>query len=70
MERLFEYLEVSKEEEAGSRVPRATHRLYDAELMEMGQDVSLIVVLPPTGELIRTYYSMYVLQVLTNVFFL
>lgn len=55
MERLFEYLGISGgdgtngDERASSGTGRAGHRLYDAEIVEMGPDVSLVIVLPPPG---------------------
>ena len=40
--RLFQYLEVEEDEERGE------HRIYDGEIIELGPDISLILVLPST----------------------
>jgi len=40
--RLFQYLEVEEEGERGD------HRIYDSEIIELGPDISLILVLPST----------------------
>jgi len=40
--RLFQYLEVEEEEDRGD------HRIFDSEIIELGPDISLILVLPST----------------------
>ena len=43
-ERLFDYLDVNQ---------RPEHRIYDAEVIELSEDVNLILVLPPPQKLVQ-----------------
>ena len=43
-ERLFDYLDIQQ---------RPEHRIYDAEVIELSEDVNLILVLPPPQKLVQ-----------------